>query len=146
MTVEPTPILKFNYLSFLKKLIVFTIICAFIIYSIVYFLPDKYITPTLPFLIIFFFSVTLLIHFILVKVSLKKATNFINVFMLLTLGKLMLFLSIIMIYIFLFREDAVRFVMTFFVLYVFFTIFEVVQSLGHNQSQLREKDNEKFNS
>ncbi|MCF8369588.1 MAG: hypothetical protein K9G76_11135 [Bacteroidales bacterium] len=122
----------------MKKLIVFTIICVLGVYGIVYFIPGKYVTPTLPFLLVFFFAVTILIHFILLKVSTKKAINFINVFMLLTLGKLMLFLSIILAYVFINREDAVNFVMSFFILYVLFTVFEVSQSLGLNKLRLKK--------
>lgn len=128
--------MKLNYITFLRKLIIFTIICSFIGFGIVYFLPPEFITPTLPYLFLFFFSITTLVHFILLKVSQNKATNFINIFMLLTFGKLMLFLSIILIYIFLYRNDAVPFVITFFILYVVYTTFEVVQSLAHNKSQI----------
>lgn len=135
--------MKLNYISFLRKLIVFTLICAVIGYGIIFFLPPGFTTPTLPYLFLFFFSITTLVHFILLKVSQNRATNFTNIFMLLTFGKLMLFLSIILVYLFLFKDDAVQFVLAFFILYVAFTIFEVVQSLAHNKSQIEETRNKK---
>jgi hypothetical protein len=123
--------MKSSYLNFLKKLIFFTIVIALIGYAIVYFLPAAFISPTLPFLFVFFFSVSLIVHYVLLKISLKRPTGFINLFMLLTFGKLIFFLTIILIYSFLNREDAVQFIIAFFILYLFFTAFEVVLSLAH---------------
>ncbi len=112
------------YVIFLKKLLIFTIILALIGYIISMFLPAKYITPTLPFIYVFFFAATLIVHYILLKVSEKKTPGFINLFMLVTFGKLIFFLTIILVYAFIYRNDAVQFIVAFFVLYVCFTIFE----------------------
>lgn len=126
--------MKLNYLDFIKSLFLYTLILAAIGYGIVYLLPDEYVTPTLPFLYLFFFSATLLVHYVLLKVAQKRTANFINYFMLLTFGKLIFFLSIVLLYALLRREDAAQFIITFFVLYVFFTIFEVAQSLSITKS------------
>ena len=123
--------MKFKYILFLRKLFIFTLILAGIGFLVSFFLPANYRTPALPFLYVFFFSVTLIVHYILLKVSLKRANSFINIFMLLTFGKLIFFLSIILIYALLNRDDAAQFIISFFVLYVFFTVFEVIQSLSH---------------
>lgn len=123
--------MKSKYIEFLKKLIIFTIIIALVGYTIVYFLPAEFISPTLPFLFIFFFSTSLIVHYVLLKIAVKKPTRFISYFMLLTFGKLMFFLTIILIYSLLNREDAVQFIVSFFILYLFFTAFEVVLSLSH---------------
>lgn len=128
-----------NYTKFLKKLILFTIAVAVMGTVITYFLPIGFVSPTLPFLYVFFFSVTMLVHYILLKVSLKRPASFINLFMLLTFGKLIFFLSIIIIYSFSFRDDAVPFIIAFFILYLFFTVFEVVQSLAHARER-REQE------
>ena len=125
--------MKLKYLDFLKKLIIYTIILGIAGYLIVSFLPSDYISPTLPYLFVFFFSVTLIVHYILLKVSIKRVTNFVNYFMLLTFGKLIFFLTIILIYALLFRDDALQFIISFFILYVFFTGFEVVLSLSHSK-------------
>ncbi len=125
--------MKIKYLDFLKNLIIYTIVLGIIGYLVVYFLPDEYITPTLPYLFVFFFSVTLIVHYILLKVSLKRVNNFVNYFMLLTFGKLIFFLTIILIYALLYRDDAPQFIISFFILYVFFTAFEVVLSLSHSK-------------
>jgi hypothetical protein len=120
-----------KYLDFLKKLLIFTIILALAGYFLTYLLPEKFISPTLPALFIFFFSVTGIVHYVLLGISVKKPNSFINYFMLLTFGKLMFYLSIILIYSLIKRDEAVSFILSFAVLYLFFTAFEVTQSLSH---------------
>ena len=131
--------MKLNYLAFLKKLFIYTLILAAVGVGVAYLLPDNYITPTLPFLYVFFFSATLLVHYVLLQVSLKKASSFINYFMLMTFGKLIFFLSIVMAYALLRREDAAQFIIAFFILYLFFTVFEVIQSLSLTKSIQRQR-------
>lgn len=129
-----------NYYNFLKKLMVYTLILGAVGYGITFLLPPEYITPTLPFQYLFFFSATGIIHYILLKVSQKRTSGFINYFMLLTFGKLIFFLSIILAYALVFRDDAIQFIVTFFLLYVFYTAFEIHQSLIHSkQINLKNK-------
>lgn len=129
--------MKPMYFDFLKKLLIFTFILAVIGFSIAYFLPENYITPTLPFLFAFFLSVTIIVHYILLKVSEKRTPAFINFFMILTFGKLIFYLTIILIYAFVNREDLLAFAITFFILYAFYTGFEVVVSLKHTNLKNR---------
>lgn len=131
--------MKLNYLAFLRKLFIYTFILAFIGYGIIYFLPEQYVSPTIPYLFVFFFSLTLLVHYVLLQVALKKAVSFINYFMLLTFGKLIFLLTIVLIYAFVRREDAVPFIIAFFILYMFYTAFEVVQSLSLTNAIKSEK-------
>lgn len=132
--------MKLDYVTFIKKLFVFTVIVALAGTGIAYLLPDKYVTPTIPFLYLFFFSATMVVHYVLLQVSLKKASSFINYFMLMTFGKLIFFLSIVMLYALIRREDAAQFIVAFFILYLCFTVFEVIQSLSLTKSiNLRNK-------
>lgn len=124
-----------KYIDFLRKLLIYTIILAVTGYVIVCFLPDKYISTKLPYLYLFFMSITAVVHYILLKISLKRETSFSNYFMLLTFGKLIFFLSIIIIYALVNREDAPQFIISFFILYVFYTAFEVVLSLSQTKSR-----------
>ena len=123
------------YIKFLKKLLVFTIIVALVGFIFTMLLPANYITPTLPFLYVFFFAATLVVHYILLKVSEKRTPGFINMFMLVTFGKLIFFLTIILVYALLNRDDAVPFIVAFFILYVFFTVFEVTLSLLQSKAK-----------
>ncbi len=122
--------MKLNYISFLKQLTIYTLVLAAAGSAIAYFMPAEYITPTLPFLYVFFFASTLVVHYILWQVSMKRVASFVNFFMLLTFGKLIFFLSIVLVYALVWREDAAQFIIAFFILYVFFTIFEVNRSLS----------------
>jgi len=124
-----------KYIKFLRKLLIYTIILAVTGYVIVYFLPDKYISKKLPYLYLFFMSITAVVHYILLKISLKRETSFANYFMLLTFGKLIFFLSIILVYALINREDAPQFIISFFILYIFYTTFEVVLSLSQTKSR-----------
>ena len=130
-----------NYISFLKQLTIYTLVLAAIGAITAYFLPAEYVTPTLPFLYAFFYASTLVVHYILLQVSLKKVSSFINYFMLLTFGKLIFFLSIVMVYALIRREDAAQFIIAFFILYVFFTIFEVNRSLSLTREIQRNLQN-----
>ena len=125
--------MKSLYIIFLKKLLIFTVIIAIIGSVLTVILPSNFITPTLPFLYVFFFAATLIVHYMLLKVSEKKTPGFINLFMLVTFGKLIFFLTIILIYAFLNRDDAVQFIGAFSILYFTFTAFEVVLSLQHSK-------------
>ncbi len=118
-----------QYISFLKKLTIFSLLLAIPGVIAAYTLPPEYITPTLPFLYLFFYSATTVVHYLLLKISENRPTQFTNYFMLLTFGKLIFYLTIILAYIILFKDDAKSFVVSFLILYLFFTAFEVVQSL-----------------
>lgn len=135
--------MKNLYLIFLKKLLLFSIILALVGYFFTFLLPENYITPTLPFLYVFFFAATLMVHYILLKVSEKKTSGFINFFMLVTFGKLLFFLTIILAYALLNREDAVPFIIAFFILYVCFTAFEVTLSLTQTKTKQTSEPIEK---
>ena len=123
--------MKNLYIIFLRKLLIFTIIIALVGFAFTKILPANYITPTLPYLYVFFFAATLVVHYILLKVSEKKTPGFVNLFMLVTFGKLIFFLTIILIYALINRDDAVPFIAAFSILYFFFTAFEVTLSLLH---------------
>ncbi|MEZ5196964.1 MAG: hypothetical protein R2764_11320 [Bacteroidales bacterium] len=56
--------MKSSYLIFLKKLIIFTMVIALIGYAVIYFLPAAYVSPALPLLFVFFFSVSLIVHYV----------------------------------------------------------------------------------
>jgi hypothetical protein len=110
--------------------------------GVTYLLPHEYISPAIPFLYIFFFAATMLVHYVLLQVSVKKVGNFVNYFMLMTFGKFIFFLSIVLLYALVRREDAAQFIIAFFILYFFFTIFEVIQSLSLTTEIRRQRTRE----
>ena len=128
--------MKSVYLNFLKKIIIFSVAFALICYAVGYFLPAGYVTPVLPYLFVFFFSVTLAVHYVLLKASEKKLSKFSINFLLLTFIKLMLYFGVILTYVFIYRNDAANFIITFFIFYLLYTSFEVISIVRKTDSEL----------
>jgi hypothetical protein len=91
-----------------------------------FLLPEKYISPTLPFLFIFFIAVTLVSSYILIRSSQKKFIRYLNVYLLTTVIKLFLYIAVMITYILLNKADILPFSISFFILYLCYTIFEVI--------------------
>lgn len=123
---------------FLRRIMIYSAFLAFagVILSLV--LPAGYITPALPYLIVFFLALTWAITWYLLKASEKSFIRFVNAFMLTTGIKLLLLILIIVAYIFLNRPDAVPFLAVFFVLYLCYTGFEVYAVLYLSRRQKKE--------
>ena len=125
-----------NFILFIKRLSVFSLIIILISYALSHLILPKYITPAMPFLLLFFYVITLAVYYFIDRASDKKFSKFVTAFMLSTFLKLMLYLSILLIYIFLInRKDSVPFIGAFFVYYILFTIYETVYII------LSSKDN-----
>ena len=114
---------------FLKNSFYLTISVT-VVYLILFFtIPLKYLSPALPWMIIFFFVFTVLSFYFLLKKKKRKLSGFINSYLILTTVKLLFFLMIIIIYSLINKEDAVNFIIGFFILYLIFTSFETIQIL-----------------
>lgn len=110
--------------QFRKFLVINLAVCflLFIIYGLAFiFLPEGYLSPMTPFIILFFTATNLLIFYYKFKILKSKNSKFINLFLILNSLKLLLFITIIALYAFFFRNDAVNFAVGFFVCYVIFT-------------------------
>jgi len=116
-------------LKYIRKLMVYTIILALAGYTATLFAPSRFLSPAVPFLYIFFFSVALIHHFLLIKSIRSNPKRFINRFMILTFSKLLLYFSLIVSYTLFARQDAIAFILAFVVLYLFYTVFEITHSL-----------------
>jgi hypothetical protein len=123
--------------NFLRNLVVFSALLSVIAVGLVLVLPGSFISRSLPFLFLFFMGVTYISYSILVKSARNRFLRFVNYYLLLTAAKLVLFILIIVIYILVNKKDAVPFVLSFFILYVCYSIFEVVQIVGYSRN-LRE--------
>ncbi len=83
-------------------------------------------SPARMWLIIFFVLVSNLVFYFQVKSHGSKGAKSVNVILITTGFKLLFFLMIIVIYSLIFRQDAVNFIIDFFILYLIFTITELV--------------------
>jgi hypothetical protein len=112
--------------QFVKRFTIFSIIVVILSYVATRFMLPEHVSPALPYLIIFFFAVTIIFQYFISKSNEKKFSNFVTIFMLITFLKLMLYFTVLLIYIFLInKSDSVPFIISFFIYYVLFTIFEV---------------------
>lgn len=116
--------------AFLKKLLLFTAITGLIGFLILAALPKEFRSPAFPFILLFFFGITFFINNLMARSKGEKLSRFTNRFMLLTFTRLLLYIGVILIYVFLVnRSDAIPFVITFFLYYLAFTTFEVIEML-----------------
>ena len=119
-----------KFKKYFKRLTIYWVIIALLSFFISALIPVTYRTPTLPYLLLFYFIMTALTGFIILIFANKKFSKFVNIFMLATVGKLLLYLFIIIIYLFFInRKDAIGFISSFFIYYLLFTIFETIQIL-----------------
>lgn len=112
--------------KFMSQLTVFAVIIAALAGIFWLVSPNEIVTPALFPLIIFFYVLSLSVHLILIKSSKQKFTRFNNHFMLSTVIKLVLYMIILITYVLKNTGDAVNFLITFLILYVLFTGFEVI--------------------
>ncbi len=124
------------FLKFLKDLTIYTAIISIVTIGFVFLLPEKFITPVLYYILIFFYSVTLIMYYVLLKASEKRLSKFSVNFLLLTFIKLMLYFGVLLTYVFIYRNDAANFIITFFIFYLLYTSFEVISIVRKPNSEL----------
>ncbi|MDP4281204.1 MAG: hypothetical protein Q8867_03555 [Bacteroidota bacterium] len=125
--------MKTEFNSFLKKLLIFSGILGIIALILFFFLPRHFFTPVLPLIFVFFILVTLLSYYLLLRIVHVRFIRFVNYFMLSTFVKLILYIAILVLYIFLNKKDAVPFALSFFILYIFYTFFEISAILTYSK-------------
>ena len=112
--------------KFTLYLFFFSIVLGVITFGLTFAMPASYFSPTIPFLFPFFFASTYLMFSILYKANNLSFSKFVNRFMLATFTKLMLFVIVMLVYVFTNKSDAVPFIIAFFLLYLAYTIFELM--------------------
>lgn len=117
--------MKSPFTIFMKKLLIFTLVVGLISFVLAFFLPDNLVSPAMPFILLFFFIINAITMNIVLKTLAKKTSSFVNFFMISIFAKLMLYILIIVIYAFANVGDIVSFIITFFIYYLAFTIFEL---------------------
>ena len=66
----------------------------------------------------------------LLKSTEDRFSRFVTQFMIITFAKLFFYIIILFVYAFLNKPDAVPFILTFFIFYFIYTVFEIVSFLG----------------
>lgn len=110
----------------------------FVMYGISHqFVPEEYLSPMIPFIILFFTVFNLITFHYKLKINSTRNNRFINIFLILNSLKMVVFISIIAIYAYYFRDDAINFAISFFICYAVFTFllirsFNMLQKSGQN--------------
>lgn len=126
--------MKAPYISFLKNLLIFSLIIVTIYIVLSYLLPVTYFSVALPFLFPFYIGTSLISYHFLLKSLHKRFSKFVNRFMGTTAIKLLWYMVVMVSYILIFRTDAVPFSINFFILYICYTIFETVSLVRYSKS------------
>lgn len=113
------------FLQFLARLSVFTLILGLIAVILYALMPAGYASVTIPFQFILFYAVTLAVHYLLLKASEKSPGSFITRFMLVSFLKLLLYIFVLVVYLFLNKSDILRFTVPYLILYVLYSAFEI---------------------
>lgn len=114
-----------SFNSFLKKIVIFTIIIAVLEYILSTQIPAHFVSNSWPVIILFFLAFTIIMHRYLLKSTEGRPQKFIFSFMMMTTIKILLYLGVILIYVLINRADASAFIGAFFLNYFLFTGFEI---------------------
>jgi hypothetical protein len=115
-----------SFKSFLLKLFIFSAIIGAVAFILIMLLPEGLLSPSLPYLIIYFFAINALVHYALIKSTQYSARRFVSYFMLATFVKFFIYVITVFVYAYFNREDLLPFVISFFILYILYTVFEVL--------------------
>lgn len=125
---QKIPIRKFSF-----RIIVFSVIIAGLSLLFQWLFP-QYATPALPFIVLFFFVITLLTLYIVLRNNDgQEGKRFVSAYMLSRTVKILSCLLFLVLYIFLNQKDAVKFAIAFMVIYFLYAIFEVVVLKKENE-------------
>lgn len=117
--------LKNLFHRYLKNLVILTVVVG-VLTGGIYMITPNLISPILPWFIPYFFIISLAFHYYLLKAAQKDSKKFIPRFMGSNGFKLMIYLITILVLALTIESNPVPFVMGFFILYLFYTVFEVV--------------------
>ncbi len=122
------PIRKFSF-----RIIVFSVIVAGLALLFQWIWPQL-ATPALPFIVLFFFVMTLLTMYIVLRGNTgRDGRKFVSSYMLSRTVKLLSCLLFLLLYMFLNREDAIRFAIAFMVIYFLYAVFEIIVLKKENE-------------
>lgn len=113
--------------SFIVKLTGITLVLTLVGWLVFNFLLPQFYLPAFPFLLIFFFVSTLLIHSYQLKLAKKDIGKFARNNMLITFIKLIVYSILAILYIAFDKENAVPFVVLLMLLYLIFNFVEVAE-------------------
>ena len=119
--------------TYLRKILILTAIIALAMVIAFLTIPEQ-VSLALPFVLAFFLGISIVSYKILQKKAIVEPRKFIPGFMAHTVVRMMIYLFIMLAYAFVYRSDAVNFIIGFFIIYAVFTFFEVMQFIALTKS------------
>ncbi len=115
--------MKSNFLKFLKQLTIFAALIAALSTIInLNFISIRFVFWIIP----FFYLLTISIHYLFLNMIKNNPNKFISAVMLTTFIKMITSMIVLISYALAFRAEAIKFIIVFFILYLLFTIFEII--------------------
>jgi len=96
---------------------------------------NKFITMWWPVMVIFFFIVSIAMYRLCEQARQKDMRKFYNFYMVSTVVKLVVYLSILTVYSLNFKEDSKRFMLTFLAYYMIYSVFETYQLVKKKENR-----------
>lgn len=100
-------------------------------------LPEDHLSPMTPLIILFFTVVNILMFYAKLRITYSKDSKFVNLFLIFNSLKIILFISLILLYAFFYRDDAINFAVSFFICYAIYTII-LVRKYNSVQQSVRK--------
>jgi hypothetical protein len=122
---------KFN--RFFIRLVIFSFVLILFAFLLEKVLPEGSVPSVLPWVFLLFFSMTLAVHWTLLRITLLKPSRFVSYYMLATVIKLLVYMIAVLAYVFFVKEGILSFIIAFFALYIFYTVFEVAGILSQTK-------------
>lgn len=136
MSQKKIPIRKFSF-----RIIVFSVIIAGLATLFQWLLP-QYATPAMPFIVLFFFVITLFTMYIVLRnEDGNNGKKFVSAYMLSRTVKILSCLLFLLLYMLLKPDDAIRFAIVFLVIYFLYAIFEIVVLKKENEAMKSDENN-----
>ncbi len=117
--------MKTTLTRFIRSLVIFSSIIALAGMMLLFLVP-KLLSPAIPWLLLLFFAITFIGFYFGEKAGKEKFSKFVNYYLVMSMLKMFLLLIITAIYIYLKRDDAIRFVVALLILFFCYLAFEVV--------------------
>jgi hypothetical protein len=115
----------------MKAFLIKSTILSFIIFLIGTILYSTLLSPyylsVLPFIVLFFFVVTNLVHAYLLKISVKSGAKFTSQYMAVSFIKMFFYLAVAIVFVLFNKEVAKPFLLNFLLLYILYTFIEVYE-------------------
>lgn len=116
--------------QFIRKFIIFSIIFTAIAIMLYMTVLKPFYVKTFPLQLLLIGSLTAFSHLRLIKACEQNIRRFTTVYMLSATLKLLTYLSFLLICLLIDHSNALAFVLTFFALYLCYTVFEVIHVLN----------------